>query len=282
MKKLFYLICFILLFQCYAFAKTYYGARMMRDDDKDGKADKTLGFLKDNKADFDALLAQKLAEGWIICETFTEEVPGTEELAPAAGNETLNGVGCGPIDCDPTDPNKWRRVKVYEDLDGDGHATRTVTVCIGADPPPGHSEGPLPIGDCNPNDPSRWRLACVSIPVPGKPKQWTNSTMCVGILPPPGTWFCGDPPPPTPEIIFTVYPNPVSDRLNITPNANWNERAEVKLVDQYARVVRTLVVPNAVKGQTFTINTTGLKPGLYQLTIRRGELVESRTIAVKL
>jgi hypothetical protein len=49
-----------------------------------------------------------------------------------------------------------------------------------------------------------------------------------------------------------------------------------------ARVVRTLQVPNAVKGQTFTFNTTDLKPGIYQLTIRRGEMIESKTIAVKL
>ena len=84
------------------------------------------------------------------------------------------------------------------------------------------------------------------------------------------------------ELEFSIYPNPVRDQLNIVPNDGWNQRVEIKLIDQYARVVRTLQVSSAVKGQTFTINTTDLKPGIYQLTIRRGELIESKTIAVKL
>lgn len=140
----------------------------------------------------------------------------------------------------------------------------------------------LMFGDCDDENGNVWRMACVSTPIPGKPKQWTNAGMCVGDNPPPGSWFCKDGSPTAPELFYTVYPNPVSDKLNISPTANWTERAEIKLIDQYARAVRTLQVPNAVKGQTFTINTSDLKPGLYQLTIRRGDMIESKTIAVKL
>jgi Secretion system C-terminal sorting domain len=280
MKKFIFLVLLMLFVQLSAFSRTYFVVRLAMDADKDGVAEKTTGAAFENRAEYDAYVNKKIAEGWVIC--FQEEVDLSSEDQSAKGINLLGAVGCGPIDCAPGDAARWRKVKLWVDEDQDGHATGTVTLCIGDSPPPGHSETELPIGDCAPADPARWRMACVSTPIPGKPKQWTNSKMCVGNTPPPGSWFCTDGPPPTPELIFTVYPNPVADRLNIISAANWNERAEIKLVNQYARVVRTLVVPNAVKGQTFSINTTDLKPGLYQLTIRRGEMVESRTIAVKL
>jgi len=53
-------------------------------------------------------------------------------------------------------------------------------------------------------------------------------------------------------------------------------------VDAYARVVKTIRTPNAVKGQVFTIYTGDLKPGIYQLIFRNSVLTESKTIAVKL
>lgn len=186
----------------------------------------------------------------------------------------------GRPDCAPDDPTKWREEWLLPDPDGDKHVpTGTVAVkeCIG-NIPAGKMLVAERLGtnDCDPFDGTKWRNVCIFDHYINT-NQWVNTTVCWG----------GDPHPLEcgifqPGAEFTVYPNPVADRLNINPAANWNERAEIKLVDQYARVVRTLVVPNAVKGQTFTINTSDLKPGLYQLTIRRGEMVESRTIAVKL
>ncbi len=282
MKKIFLMIGILLFFQCFAWARTIYGARLMKDNDGDGKPDKTLGVAMENKADFDAYIAKKVAEGWIVCDTWQQNIPESEDIVDGAGSIETLATGCGPIDCDPADPAKWRRVKLYVDLDGDGHASGTVTLCIGNQPPPGHSEAILPIGDCDPLDPDKWKLACVSTPVPGRPKQWTNANMCIGITLPPGTWLCSVPPPPTADLSFNVIPNPVSGRLNIIPESDWSDRFEIALTDPFARVVRFLQMPNANKGQIINLNTSDLKPGIYQLTIRRGELIESKTIAVKL
>jgi len=79
-----------------------------------------------------------------------------------------------------------------------------------------------------------------------------------------------------------VFPNPVYDRLNIAAEEGWTNQAEIRLIDPYARVVKMIRTPNAVKGQVFTLFTGDLKPGIYQLTFRNGEVTESRTIAVKL
>jgi uncharacterized protein YbdZ (MbtH family) len=203
---------------------------------------------------------------------------------PAGWRILAAGMTSG--DCDDHDPRVCKKVTIVEDKDGDGHYTgvnRSFCQPLTQVPTgwrvlqPGMAEG-----DCDDGNQSVWRMACVSTPVPGKPKQWTNSMMCVGNVPPPGSWFCLSVVSTNPEIIFTVYPNPVSGRLNITPEENWNERVEMKLVDQFARVVRTLQVPNAVKGQTFTINTADLRPGIYQFTISSGGQLSTKSVAVKL
>lgn len=129
-----------------------------------------------------------------------------------------------------------------------------------------------------PNDPNAHRRACVR---PAGSCRG-NMSMCVGDGPPPGMEFCGTTRCGPRGGIVEVFPNPVYDRLNIAAEEGWTDQAEIRLIDPYARVVKMIRTPNAVKGQVFTLFTGDLKPGIYQLTFRNGEVTESRTIAVKL
>jgi len=197
------------------------------------------------------------------------------KLSDCIGNEIPEGwleFESDPWDCDLINPKFWTQKEVFPDPDGDFHVpmgTVTILKCSGETAPPGYIFPSQRLGshDCAPGDGTKWRNVCVK----GNP----NTTECVGAVNPNP---CGT----GSSIEYTVYPNPVSARLNISPTANWNEKVEIKLVDQYGRVLRSMQVPNGVKGQTFSFNTADLKPGIYQLIIRRGEIIESKTIAVKL
>jgi hypothetical protein len=117
-----------------------------------------------------------------------------------------------------------------------------------------------------------WRTYCKKGTPPGK-----NYSVCGGDEPS----DCGDGLVGA-DLTYSVYPNPVNDRLNITPNENWNNRVEIRLVDQFGRVARVVNNPSVVKGQAITINTGDLKPGIYNLTIKNGELMATKKIGVKL
>jgi hypothetical protein len=188
-------------------------------------------------------------------------------------------------DCNDADPLVWKNMTLYFDRDGDGQTPGpSGDYCVGlpATYPPMYIDKSMVKGylDCDDNDPLVWRIVCVT-PIHTPKPYLDNTTACVGINPPAGYVFCDGTTSPA-TIEYSVYPNPVTDRLNITPNENWNSRVEITLVDQFGRVARTVNNPSAVKGQVISVNTGDLKPGIYQLTIRNGELLSTKPIAVKL
>lgn len=205
-------------------------------------------------------------------------------------------------DCNDYDSEVFQLVLLGIDKDNDGCHAGTEKVCMGISVPSGYTrlparddyddnnrnicskdsdnDGYSDDNDCAPYNPLAWRWELVrEYYCDGyKPKQFNNYTMCIGkdtVLP------C-IPKPAGPESDFSVYPNPVRDQLNIVPNDGWNQLVEIKLVDEFGRVAKALKAQAALKGQTISINTSTLKPGIYRLIIQRGELIESKTIAVKL
>lgn len=195
-------------------------------------------------------------------------------------------------DCDDTDPLIWQTMGLYFDGDGDGHVMgTTANYCVGlpATYPANYIDKATVKGymDCNDADPAVYRNVCLTmVPPPGAqqgvlsvPKG--NIEMCIGDAIPSGYVRC-DGKPAVADLTYSVYPNPVTDRLNITPNENWNSRVEIRLVDQFGRVARVVNNPSAVKGQAITVNTADLKPGIYNLTITSGEMMATKQIGVKL
>lgn len=180
----------------------------------------------------------------------------------------------GYRDCNDNDATVWVTMGLYFDNDGDGRVNGgTTAFCVGL--PPTYPAKYIPksavlsFQDCDDFNPLVWRTICKS----GYPG--ANYEVCVGNE----VSDCGTTAPP---LAYSVYPNPVTDRLNITPNENWNDRVEIRLVDQFGRVARVVNNPSAVKGQAISINTGDLKPGIYNLTIKNGELMATKQIGVKL
>jgi hypothetical protein len=194
-------------------------------------------------------------------------------------------------DCDDANPAIWQNMGLYFDGDADGHVTGApVTYCVGlpATYPANYIDKATVKGyaDCNDADPLVYRNVCltpiappgietISVPVKG------NVEMCIGDAIPAGYVRC-DGKPAVADLSYSVYPNPVNDRLNITPNENWNSRVEIRLVDQFGRVARVVNNPSAAKGQVISVNTGDLKPGIYNLTITSGEMMATKQIGVKL
>jgi hypothetical protein len=184
----------------------------------------------------------------------------------------------GYRDCDDADPSVWVPTTLYFDGDGDGWIKGvTGTFCVGA--PATYPANYIPKSavngyqDCDDANAGVWRTICKS----GYPGP--NYEVCVGNE----VSDCGIVPPAAKEPLdYAVYPNPVRDRLNITPNENWNNRVEIRLIDQFGRVARVVNNSSAVKGQAITVNTGDLKPGIYNLTIKNGELMTTKQIGVKL
>lgn len=207
------------------------------------------------------------------------------------------------LDCDDHNRALHTNTKLWIDNDGDKYATGYALVCIGDVVPAGYVTLANRLGstDCNDADASVWRHERIFKDTDGD--KWTGAAgniVCIGASAPAGFVAVGDvigyndcddnnpavtvcPPGPEADMMsFSIYPNPVTDRLNITPNENWNNRVEIKLVDQFGRLARTVNSRSASKGQVISVNTSDLNPGVYQLTITNGELTKTRSIGVKL
>lgn len=197
------------------------------------------------------------------------------------GFVSINDV-LGYNDCDDNDPLVWRVVGLLYDGDGDLYVvkgTPLTPTCMGLTPPAKYilPETRKGISDCNDADPTVWRGVCA------KPigSLGPNVSLCIGDAFPPGYGPCV-PPPEADPATFSVYPNPATDRIFLTPEQGRNERVVISLVDPFGRTVRTMNSASAIKGQRITIPTGDLKPGIYKLTVKCGDLLETKSIAIKL
>lgn len=201
-------------------------------------------------------------------------------------------------DCNDNNPAVFQTVGLLFDNDGDNYViinTPLTYLCIGATPPAKYifPADRLGISDCNDNNPAVWRGVCL-VPVNGLGKRTgPNVQSCIGGTVPAGFIPCVDfVPPPGAELTedipvqeafaVSVYPNPATSRVFITPDREMNSRVEVKLVDPFGRVVKMVSSPNLYKGQNLSMSVGDLKPGIYRLTIQSGTGIVSRTIAVKM
>jgi hypothetical protein len=276
--------------------------------DKDGDGHACPQKLKEIPAD---KVFYYLDQGWLVanhkpaldCDDDNDQLFHNKKVwVDADGDKYVNGyvflcIGTAPPagyimeadklgnDCNDADPLVWKNMTLYFDRDGDGHTPGpSGDYCVGlpATYPPMYIDKSMVKGylDCDDNDPLVWRNVCIR-PIHTPKPYLENTSACVGMTPPPGYEFCDGTTSPA-TIEYSVYPNPVTDRLNITPNENWNNRVEISMVDQFGRVARVVNSPSAIKGQVISINTGDLKPGIYQLIIRSGELLSTKPIAVKL
>jgi hypothetical protein len=185
------------------------------------------------------------------------------------------------IDCDDSNPNVWRKVNVRVDKDGDGFpSTGTIKLCIGDNLPDGYMlDGPDLTYDCNDNDKSVQKNITCRIPTE-KSRYHTVRICATGC--PPGSLLVIEGKENSIFEDVSVYPNPANQQINLVSSAMLNQKIELILSDQFGRVVKSKILPSLLKGQVVSIITADLKPGIYQLTIKRGEMVESKPIAVKL
>ncbi len=251
---------------------------------------------------------------WGLVNVYTDQ-DGDGWVSGSADSICLdpNGLPPGKImqkdkkgdDCDDANSSVYESLELGIDKDLDGCKSGTEIVCIGESLPPGYvylnanddtndsdpnicegsgdsgdsdGDGHKDENDCAPYDGTKHRNACLRII-----GTYKNVEMCIGDSIPTGYIKCSEAGNTSIELFdFNVYPNPASNIINILPKIDRSSRVEISLVDPFGRLVRNLRTPSVRKGQIFTINTSDLKPGLYQLTIRRGDMVESKTIAVKL
>ena len=76
------------------------------------------------------------------------------------------------------------------------------------------------------------------------------------------------------EVEFTIYPNPVTDQLNITSGT---EMTQVEIFNQLGQVVYSQVV----KDNNLNINSTGFNAGVYFVRITTDEGIATKKIMVK-
>ncbi len=80
-----------------------------------------------------------------------------------------------------------------------------------------------------------------------------------------------------PSIEYSAYPNPVRDYLNIATGAELEELS-VKVVSQTGRIAYEASALKASAFEPARINLSGLSPGRYSATIRKGSWTSSFTV----
>lgn len=67
-----------------------------------------------------------------------------------------------------------------------------------------------------------------------------------------------------------VYPNPASDVVNISFQANMSGRTTIELIDVTGRVIRTAQVEDATQGQIIPMDVNTVRAGSYMISIKSG------------
>lgn len=81
---------------------------------------------------------------------------------------------------------------------------------------------------------------------------------------------------------FSVYPNPVSDNLNIEFNLNQNSNVKLTMTDMVGKVIYQNNSKTEAAGLlNYNINTSGLNSGMYLLLLQVGNETITRKVTVK-
>jgi hypothetical protein len=79
----------------------------------------------------------------------------------------------------------------------------------------------------------------------------------------------------------TVYPNPASDEVNIKFELPATSDMEILLLDEMGRLVRVISKGKRLKGEyTEQVQVAGLSAGLYYVSLRAGEMRETKSLVI--
>ncbi len=82
------------------------------------------------------------------------------------------------------------------------------------------------------------------------------------------------------ELFASVYPNPVSDVLNIRLNTSSGDRTEIRIINALGQGVLYESGPDFTPGQVISLDISSLEPGIYFVKISSGELNSVNRIVV--
>jgi hypothetical protein len=78
-----------------------------------------------------------------------------------------------------------------------------------------------------------------------------------------------------------VYPNPASDEVNIKFELPATSDMEILLLDEMGRLVRVISKGKRLKGEyTEQVQVAGLSAGLYYVSLRAGEMRETKSLVI--
>jgi len=78
-----------------------------------------------------------------------------------------------------------------------------------------------------------------------------------------------------------IYPNPASDQINISYNIPTDLNTKLYLLDERGRTIRTLSTGRKSKGiYEESINVSDLAIGIYYVSLRAGDLSETKAIVI--
>jgi hypothetical protein len=79
----------------------------------------------------------------------------------------------------------------------------------------------------------------------------------------------------------TVYPNPASDEVNVKFELPATSDMEILLLDEMGRLVRVISKGKRLKGEyTEQVQVAGLSAGLYYVSLRAGEMRETKSLVI--
>jgi len=80
--------------------------------------------------------------------------------------------------------------------------------------------------------------------------------------------------------LVTLYPNPTSDRVEISYNSMTNDIAFISIIDKIGQVVKSVEYKSATGSNKFELNTSELSSGIYTIQISIGSKLISKMLMI--
>jgi hypothetical protein len=84
----------------------------------------------------------------------------------------------------------------------------------------------------------------------------------------------------TPESVFSVYPNPANEVLNLSYQTELTERITISVIDMQGRVIRNEVLVAVPGANVFQVDTSSLIAGFYVIQVGSAELTHTKRFVV--
>lgn len=179
-----------------------------------------------------------------------------------------------PADCDDSNPNIWENTLMVTDNDGDFYtpAVNRVSkwVCIGKPGtwPSGFTPFSLIKGiDCDDNDPTRW-----------SGRYLFGVYVCTTII---RSKNPVDIPSGKDNGTISMYPNPARSIVNLMPSSSYTGKMEIRIVDQLGKMRVSKIIESPANGQVIQLDVSQFNPGIYNVIIVRGDIVETKKLVIQ-